>query len=91
MAFRLLESLGSLPDLMYSFPCIFGSRSITFSYDGTSWTILGSNMARTGNMQFFGSAGSQTSALAFGGNATPASTEEFTGGPVNVNKTISFS
>jgi hypothetical protein len=41
--------------------------------------------------------GTQTSALAAGGNPSSnsygdtTSTEEFTGGPLNVNKTISFS
>jgi hypothetical protein len=58
-------------------------------YDGTSW-VTGGNL-NTGTRALAG-AGTQTAGLAFGGETYPRQqTEEFTGGLVNVNKTISFS
>jgi hypothetical protein len=65
-----------------------GAQKTTELYNGTSWTA-GGNL-NTGR-RLLGGAGTQTSALAFGGLESPTATEEFTGGPVNVNKTISFS
>jgi hypothetical protein len=69
--------------------------AITESYNGTSWTV-GGNMITARRLPGTGGVGTQTSAIAFGGETdantpTTNATEEFTGGPVNVNKTISFS
>jgi hypothetical protein len=58
-------------------------------YDGTSWSV-GATIP-VGTYQGFG-CGTQTSAIMFGGEGSlGAGSQEFTGGPVNVNKTISFS
>ena len=70
-----------------------GNTNATEEYDGTSWTAGASlNVAR--NAGTSGGAGSQTAAVFASGGGPPTAgtaTEEFTGGPVNVNKTISFS
>ena len=71
-----------------------GSNSTaTELYNGTSWAEAASMITARNRLA---GAGTQASALAFGGSPSPATsngtlTEEFTGGPVNVNKTISFS
>jgi hypothetical protein len=62
-----------------------------FSYDGTSWTAVGSMANARRQLQ---GCGTQTSALAAGGNPNSGSygstdsTEEFTGGPIVVTKTV---
>jgi hypothetical protein len=56
-------------------PTVTGATEL---YNGTSWTAT-TSMTTARNA--LGSAGTQTSALAFGGNTPPvtAATEEFTG------------
>ena len=61
----------------------------TEAYNGTSWSTQGS---MTTGRSSTATSGTQTAALAAGGRSPITNaTEEFTGGPVNVNKTISFS
>jgi hypothetical protein len=69
---------------------VFGGQPIlstTNEYDGTSWTA-GGNLG-TGRQELAG-CGTQTSAAAFAGSAPAISTatEEFTGGPVVVTRTV---
>jgi hypothetical protein len=65
-----------------------GPSAATEEYNGTSWTG-GGNL--TTARRILAGCGTQTSALAFGGD-TPigfsVSTEEFTGGPVVVTRTV---
>ena len=69
--------------------CAGGGEPLTataFIYDGTSWTAVASmSQAR----EFLSGAGTQTSSLAFGSRLPyGVFTEEFTGGPTVVAKTV---
>ena len=66
------------------------NTNITEEYDGSAWTAGGNLIT---GVQNEGGAGTQTSALAFGGYSPPigasvATTQEFTGGPVVVTRTV---
>ena len=65
------------------------AKSFEYTIEQNGAWASGGNLA-TARYTIAG-AGTQTSALAIGGFPTTAATSEFTGGPVNVNKTISFS
>jgi hypothetical protein len=61
------------------------TTNLTELYDGTSWASA-ANMI-TGNQEFSG-AGTQTSGITFPGESGLTNTQEFTGGPVVVTRTV---